>query len=175
MRSWQENTSSPHTLGCPGIETAEFMISPSHPFYWGVMDVFPAAALVQVSEIKCQFCAKDRKWGVRLQKDEPSDWSRVMHTITYFILWTEREILHFLWHKMWHFLTDNWNVVDFLKKCRERERLAKYFSAPKPAAEQQWCYCPEPQHVGLCIRFLSSYKVSPNLPSHEKNSPAAEK
>ena len=63
---------------------------------------------------------------------------------------------------MWHVFDKELDCArDFLKKCIVPELLAKYFSAPKPAATfanhgQQWCYCREPE-VGNMLVCASGF------------------
>ncbi len=62
------------------------------------------------------------------------------------------------------FFEKDWKVLKtFLKKCVIPELLAKYFSAPKPAAAfanhgQQWCYCCEPEAGNMSVSGFCSVR-----------------
>ncbi len=82
-----------------------------------------------------------------------------------FVLWTERDstspFVELVRPDVAFFDKELEYARDFFKKCIMPELLAKYFSAPEPAAAynphgQQWCYCREPE-VGNMLVCASGF------------------
>ena len=99
-----------------------------------------------------------------------------------FILWTEREstspFVERVTPDVAFFAKELERACDLFKKCIIPELLAKYFSAPKPAAftdhsQQQWCYCREPEagNMLVCASGFCSVKKFHQTCLHMKRVP----